>query len=288
MEALSSAYADVAFQSQDTNWCPEVAGEVEIDTYNANSPYIPLSNSSVPRKDDAVVHHDHDYTYDSMRYIMLAEKMLEMEERETQMKQQLRRKSKTISKKQATIKCLRKQVNELKLLVHKETSAITDPILLELQANKLRKSRGARYSDCMKNLALVLHYCSTKAYKQMRQVFALPSISTIRKWLAKIDVGEGFSQTVLNLLKLKADTLPLDEKLVTIFFDEMAITEKITYFGNAKVDYFSGYPTKLPSSTYVNTSVRAKSALVVMIKSIKSGFKQAIGYFFVGISKVRI
>lgn len=125
----------------------------------------------------------------------------------------------------------------------------------------------------MKHLALVLHYCSVKAYKQMRQVFALPSISTLRMWLARIDIGEGFSANIFNLLEIKASFLPEEEKLVSIFFDEVMITEKISYFGNAKPDYFKGFQTKLPGRVDIDINVRAKSALVIMLKSIRSGYK---------------
>lgn len=60
----------------------------------------------------------------------------------------------------------------------------------------------------------------------------------------------------------------------------MAITERVTYVPNAKPDYFSGFPTKLPGQHGTNVGVRAKSSLTLMIKTLKSGFKQAVGFFF--------
>ncbi|XP_062711175.1 uncharacterized protein LOC134289406 [Aedes albopictus] len=47
---------------------------------------------------------------------------------------------------------------------------------------------------------------------------------------------------------IKAKSLPEDEKLVSIFFDEMAITDRISYFGNAQPDYFTGFKTRLPGA----------------------------------------
>lgn len=266
----------IAGHSQDDQSEVEEGSVLDSDTVDVN-----VTNAPVMKRVTPAIEHDHDYLNDPFRSIMIAEKMVEMEAREERLKRELRKKTKKMHKKDVRIKKLRSELARLKQQVKKQDEdQLVDPILLELQANKLRKSGGARYSDSMKHLALILHYCSVKAYKQMRQIFAFPSVSTLRKWLAQIDVGEGFSTNIFNLLKIKASFLSEEEKLVSIFFDEMAITEKITYFGNAKPDYFKGFPTKLPGKSDISTNVRAKSALVLMIKSIRSGFKQSIGYFF--------
>lgn len=128
-------------------------------------------------------------------------------------------------------------------------------------------------------MAIILHYCSSKAYRQMRKYFTLPSITTIRGWLSKLEVKEGYSTTILKLLKLRASGLPINEKLVTIVMDEMSITQRLTYIANAKEDYFMGFPTKIGKEE-TNINQRASLVLTIMVKSIKSGFKQAIGYFF--------
>lgn len=81
------------------------------------------------------------------------------------------------------------------------------------------------------------------------------------------------------MLKFKAVGLPEDEKLVTIFIDEMSVSQRISYCANAKMDYFTGLATRIGNEEN-NVMKRASSALTVMIKSMKSGFKQPIGYFF--------
>lgn len=74
---------------------------------------------------------------------------------------------------------------------------------------------------------------------------------------------------MFKLIKIKSAFLEPSEKFITLFIDEMAITERLTYI-----------PTKLPDQHETNVGVRAKSALTLMVKTLKSGFKQAIGYFF--------
>lgn len=59
----------------------------------------------------------------------------------------------------------------------------------------------------------------------------------------------------------------------------MSVAQRLTYVANGQPDYFTGFPTKV-NDTNVNINERASSALAIMVKSMKSGFKQAIGYFF--------
>lgn len=59
----------------------------------------------------------------------------------------------------------------------------------------------------------------------------------------------------------------------------MSVSQRLTYVANSEPDYFMGFPSKVNSEP-TNLSQRASTALTIMVKSIKSGFKQAIGYFF--------
>lgn len=264
-----------------------VGSEVVIDSAQPSTSQIPLSQRRV-RAGPTPELRDHDYLFDPERYVFLVDRLLELEEENSKLKKDLRlnnkklfKKNAMLSQKNATIFKLRQELKKMKeKCTTFATNPLQDPILAELQKNKSRKCRGARYSDSMKNMALVLQYCSTKAYRQMRQFLALPGLSTVRKWLGRIVIREGFSTTVFQLLKLKAATMNQAEKLVTLFIDEIALSERVSYFFNAKPDFFCGFPTKTPEMDRTNTKVRAKSALTLMIKTIKSGFKQAIGYFF--------
>lgn len=265
----------------------DVGNEVVIDSAEPSKSQISLPQRRF-RTGPSRKHEDHDYLFNPENYVLLVDRFLELEEENSKLKKDLRMSNKklskrnaTISQKNATISKLRQELKQIKdKCATYPTNPLQDPILVELQRNRNRKCRGARYSDAMKNMALVLQYCSTKAYRQMRQFLALPGLSTVRKWLARIVIREGFSTTVFQLLKLKAATMEEAEKLVTLFIDEIALTERISYYFNAKPDVFCGFPSKTPGQDKIDTKARAKSALTLMIKTIKSGFKQAIGYFF--------
>lgn len=181
----------------------EVAGEIEICSSGSTQlPEIVVSNVVNQRLSVPAITNDHDYLHDPIRCILVAEKMVDQQEEIMGLKKELRRKNQTISKQKTTIRNLRTELRKLKsALSQGNENRLVDPVLIEIQANKMRKRGGARYSDDMKNLALILQYCSKKAYKQMRQFFALPSISTLRNWLGRVNVQEGFSTTILNLLR---------------------------------------------------------------------------------------
>lgn len=253
-----------------------VAGEIVIDddkeTFN-----FPCKKRKL-HVDTSAVEHDHDYFFNWSEYMKMKQKINELQQENSKLKLDLRKKASLLIKKNNIIRRLR--ANYRQRPTTSQVSVLRDPLLVELQKNKDRKLKGARYTDKMRNMALVVNYCSPKAYRQMRTFFRLPSVSTMKKWLSKIEIKDGFSENILKLLKIKSETLPEDERVVTLFLDEMAITEKVSYVANADPDYILGFPTKLPNQQGSDVKVRAKSCLTLMIKTMKSGIKQAIGYFF--------
>lgn len=283
MDTSAEAIEDVTPMDvdDDREYCNdeiEVAGEIEVDNRYANQEV--LLNNQNPRKEPVRQSpNDHDYELNIDRVINAMERLVIVEEENVELKKKLRQHQKNMSRHKIRIGKLEKEVLDLKSQLKEQSKRLADPLLLELQQNKNRKLRGARYSNEMKNMAIVLHYCSTKAYRQMRKFFTLPSVNTIQGWLSKLEVKEGYTKSILQLLKIKVARLPADEKLVTIVLDEMSITQRLTYVANAKVDYFQGFPTKVGNEDNSLTQ-RANNALTIMVKSIKSGFKQAIGYFF--------
>lgn len=259
----------------------EVAGEFELGS-TSDDIIVPNTRKYTKKdtnKDTNHILHDHDYCMDMDRITKTMEQCVKLEEQNLDLRKKLKCKNKHVSKLKTRIRTLKTEVKKLKFSLVSQTSKLYDPILLELHRNKNRKLRGARYSNEVRNMSIILHYCSTKAYRQMRKYFTLPSVETIKRWLSKIEIKEGYSSVVLKLLKFKAAGLPDDEKLVTIFIDEMSVAERLSYCANGNPDYFTGFATKIGNEE-IDIKQRASSALTVMIKSIKSGFKQPIGYFF--------
>lgn len=238
-EDMPLAYSDSTMNDVVTDM--DVACNIELG-FAPIDDTVPLSNKKCKKSRPL---NDHDYFCSVDDITEMMKELVLKEDENITLKQKLKSKQKETSKLKMKIRSLKAEVKQLKSRLQACSTGLIDPVLLELQQNKTRKLRGARYSDKMKNMAIILHYCSGKAYKQMRKYFALPSINTIKKWLSRLDVKEGFSTVILKLLKLKAAALPRDERVVTIFLDEMSVSQRITYVANAKTDYFTGFPTKV-------------------------------------------
>ncbi|XP_066955828.1 uncharacterized protein [Macrobrachium rosenbergii] len=79
--------------------------------------------------------------------------------------------------------------------------------------------------------ALALRYLSPKAYRYLRNKmeFPYPSISTLHRWVSKINVEPGILTSVLMPLRHKAKTMTEMNRLCVMSFDEMSVAYEWTY-----------------------------------------------------------
>ncbi|KAF0750100.1 Uncharacterized protein FWK35_00013842 [Aphis craccivora] len=104
---------------------------------------------------------------------------------------------------------------------------------------KTIEKKGRRYEETEKLFAFGLYYHSPVSYRFMKIFLCLPNVRSLRRWLEGLDVSCGINQNILNILKLKFQTAPIKEKLVSIIIDEMSLKQLITY--NSQNDTFYGY-----------------------------------------------
>lgn len=77
---------------------------------------------------------------------------------------------------------------------------------------------------------LTIRYKSPVLYDQLKsEGFALPSRSTIGRWLKNIDLRPGVCPDILNFLKTKIECMSVWEKKAVIMFDEMAIQKSLDF-----------------------------------------------------------
>ena len=138
-----------------------------------------------------------------------------------------------------------------------------------------RSARGRRWNETSKRLAVALHCQSPKAYRLIRALFPLPSVNTIRNTLNKLCIEPGFPESIFKGLQERTKTMQDDEKMCTLLFDEMAI--KKHYYYDEKRDKVGG---REDFGLYGSSKTLAGQALTFMIRSIKGGWKQALGYVF--------
>ena len=116
----------------------------------------------------------------------------------------------------------------------------------------------------------------------MRESFAkaLPSESTIRGWVRKVDSSPGFSKTALDYLLAAVQSSKEQNKKVVCSFvlDEMHLKEHM-YFDGSKfhggVDIGDGQPD-------CDDDIQpAKHCLVFLLTCINSNWKLPIAHFFI-------
>ncbi|KAE9522538.1 hypothetical protein AGLY_017059 [Aphis glycines] len=142
------------------------------------------------------------------------------------------------------------------------------------------EKKGQRFEETEKSFALGLYYHSPAAYCFMKSFLCLPDIRSLRRWLEGLDVSCGINQNILNILKLKFQTAPIREKLVSIIVDEMSLKQLITF--NSQNDTFYGYED-FGSDIFedLKTLKQGNQVLVVMVKSLILSWKQILGFFIV-------
>lgn len=190
----------------------------------------------------------------------------------------LKKLNSTLKQDAVLLKCTNN--NSAKHVIELSNTDVTDSFLLNQL--KLRRMLGTRrrFSEQDRNFSLALYYCSTSAYTFLRKMLCLPTIRSLRRWLANINLSSGFNANIFNMLKLKSKNMSATDRVVSIVVDEMSLKQELVY--NASGDFFEGvkdFGTELSSEKKGGKISLANQVLVVMIKGIKSNYKQVIGYF---------
>lgn len=77
--------------------------------------------------------------------------------------------------------------------------------------------------------AMSLRCVSPKAYRYFKDVMniPLPSLQTLRRWATNINVEPGVLNAILDCMRFKGKSMPDFEKLITLTFDEMYLSNKV-------------------------------------------------------------
>lgn len=97
------------------------------------------------------------------------------------------------------------------------------------------------WTTAEKQLALSLFYKSPSNYKFLMKKlgFSLPSLSTIQSWLKVNNMRTGVENVLINKLKLKVESMTIDEKQCVLMFDEISLKKNLKY--NHFYDVIEGY-----------------------------------------------
>jgi len=144
----------------------------------------------------------------------------------------------------------------------------------QMKAFKKKRAQSMRWSEKDKLLALAVYYQGLKTYKFLSNLFKLPSVSSLRRWMSHINLSPGISNDILKILNRKLCNMTEMDKLCVLTFDEMSVKTALRY--DTVSDQFVGL------EDYGNGCRGhglASQALVVMIRGLTSKWKQAVGYY---------
>lgn len=151
----------------------------------------------------------------------------------------------------------------------------TQMTFFTMQIQNSRKKRNARrYSAEAKSLSLILYKQSPKNYRSMQKTFALPGISTLARYSARLAFDTGINPKVFEHIKAKVDLMSESEKLCVLSWDEISLKAHLDY--STARDQIDGFV----DLEYVRTSGFATHSLTFMVRGIQIPYKQAIAYFF--------
>nr|XP_029717053.1 uncharacterized protein LOC109428116 [Aedes albopictus] len=116
--------------------------------------------------------------------------------------------------------------------------------------------------------------CGKQGYEHVRQKYPLPTQRTLQKRMEDLNFDTGILDDVIELLKLKLNTMTPEDLDCGIVFDEMSIEEARSY-SVADSKFFGDVTISGPAGT-------ASHALVFMLVGVRSRWKQVVGYHFTG------
>lgn len=121
-----------------------------------------------------------------------------------------------------------------KKLVSDESAEVLKSVFpnlkFQLHTDGREKSDG-EYATEMKQFAIYLYYCSTKAYEFCRKSISLPSTRTVRRWLATSGCYPGFTPESLDAITEKHSTSD-HETFVCLMLDGMSIRQQVEFDGS--------------------------------------------------------
>lgn len=186
---------------------------------------------------------------------------------------QLRRKLERTTTKEAKIK---KRITVDEFLNEKECFNPSARAMIKLQLHK----RNAPYARDEIDLAKQLYYHSAAAFIRLRKGGCnFPATSTMKMWIAEYDITTGFCDIIFEKLAEKLCTMPMDERVCALKWDEMSIKDYEEY--STKFDAIEGLVDLGPLGRRYK---RAKHIFVFCVDSLnaKNPWRQPIAYFLPG------
>lgn len=127
-------------------------------------------------------------------------------------------------------KKLKNQEKVYRKQIENKVHEILSPIFTAGQIKKLLHPNKKKVKWSKEDIAsaIALRSVSPKGYRFLRnKKYPLPGLSTLRKWAAKVKIEEGVLDSIIDLMKVKSETLKDHERLCALSFDEIYCSQNI-------------------------------------------------------------
>lgn len=162
-----------------------------------------------------------------------------------------------------------------KIIEHMLPNNVTLQMFMKNQVDLIKTNpNGRRYDDHQLDLAMAVYFASPKCYRILSKIFALPSISTLKRKLRRIEIYPGFNEKIIKALGEKIALMGNGSNLCTIVFDEMTLKKFLEY--HSLRDELEGLED---FGTFSKTDEVCDHALVFMVRGITTHWKEPVGYF---------
>lgn len=143
-----------------------------------------------------------------------------------------------------TIQKLEKEINEEKLANEKQrkfldfkthelarTKEALQKIFTPAQVARIFSGKQAHWDEVDLSKAIVILGLSPKAYAYLRDEcnLPLPSISSVKRYLANIEIQPGVLQCLINIMSIEGQKMTELERVVALSFDEVMIARRYSY-----------------------------------------------------------
>jgi hypothetical protein len=168
-----------------------------------------------------------------------------------------------------------------KELAFKDSMTSTAQLIFNNERNNANNnSRGQRFSDNIRNLAINLSFYSNPGYKKLTTIFKLPSIRSLRRYLALVGCASGILKNALAEMQQQIKD-GLHGAEATLSLDEMSIKKGIHCDAKLKKYFwFDDFPNKEQSEKDDPVSSMATQALVFYIVGLDGKWKTPVAYYF--------
>jgi hypothetical protein len=168
-----------------------------------------------------------------------------------------------------------------KELAFKDSMTSTAQLIFNNERNNANNnSCGQRFSDNIRNLAINLSFYSNPGYKKLTTIFKLPSIRSLRRYLALVGCASGILKNALAEMQQQIKD-GLHGAEATLSLDEMLIKKGIHCDAKLKKYFwFDEFPNKEQSERDDPVSSMATQALVFYIVGLDGKWKTPVAYYF--------